>query len=621
MCGIFFSLSTRGFIQPDDETTRLLQSRGPDSFQIHSVHLGDTEVDAQSVENSPSSLYLTYISTVLSLRGDHVQVQPLVDPSSKSVLCWNGEAWKTFNELVNGNDAQHIFQIFLRAFQPDTPLSGSESTTSSSSTKSDQESLKRLSQIISGISGPFSFVFYDGFRSRVFYGRDYLGRRALMSGWDSLGNFKICSVCDGTSSTHFEEVGTNGIHMIDIAPLFQDRTPTLAEHSLKSCVKVETIPWKHDSEVDGQVYHLKSPIPPMNKVLPSENTPPVLSINSPSLQTLERTLRQSIELRVQNIPTPPNYPAEHGAKVAVLFSGGLDCTILARLVHDFLPREESIDLLNVAFENPRVAAAAAKLQSTASLSIYEECPDRKTGRSSHAELQRVCPSRHWRFVAINVPYAETLEHRDRIKRLMRPHNTEMDLSIACALYFASRGQGEVSNPSDDSVTKPYTTSARVLLSGLGADELFAGYSRHGVAFNRDGFPGLIDEIDLDVSRLGKRNLGRDDRVISHCGREARFPFLDEDFMACIVRLPVWEKCGFGTVSRTPTAANEDVLNEEAGDNDDPDHCLDSEKKALRLLAWKLGMQAVAREKKRAIQFGSRTAKMESGRTRGTQVLT
>jgi hypothetical protein len=33
------------------------------------------------------------------------------------------------------------------------------------------------------------------------------------------------------------------------------------------------------------------------------------------------------------------------------------------------------------------------------------------------------------------------------------------------------------------------------------------------------------------------------------------------------------------------------------------------------------MKRVALEKKRAIQFGARTAKMETGKTKGTQILT
>ena len=180
----------------------------------------------------------------------------------------------------------------------------------------------------------------------------------------------------------------------------------------------------------------------------------------------------------------------------------------------------------------------------------------------------------------------------------------MDLSIAYALYFTARGIGTVRIESGDEGI-PYTTPARVLLSGLGADELFGGYTRHATAFNRRGYPGLADELELDFNRLGKRNLGRDDRIISHWGKEVRYPYLDEDLVNWALRLPVWEKCGFGQVN-----TNEDGSRP----------LLEPGKRLLRLLAWKLGLRNAAAEKKRAIQFGARSARMEMHKTKGTQTL-
>lgn len=160
----------------------------------------------------------------------------------------------------------------------------------------------------------------------------------------------------------------------------------------------------------------------------------------------------------------------------------------------------------------------------------------------------------------------------------------MDLSIAYALYFASRGTG-LATTALEPVPTSYTTPARVLLSGLGADELFGGYTRHATAFNRNGFPALLDELELDISRLGKRNLGRDDRVISHWAREARFPYLDETLVRYVLDCPLWEKCGFGL-----------EISPDSGEDID----IESGKKVLRLLAAQLEMQSVAREKKRAV---------------------
>ena len=273
---------------------------------------------------------------------------------------------------------------------------------------------------------------------------------------------------------------------------------------------------------------------------------------------------------------------------------------------NILPPHQTIDLLNVAFENPRIIAAA-KNRTTQESHIapdfeYTLCPDRATGISSYKELEKLRPARRWRFVSINVSYLESQAQTETIVSLMYPHNTEMDLSISLAFFFASKGSGIIT---EGGQKQHYTTPARVLLSGLGADELFGGYSRHARAYERHNLPGLLNELDLDFARLSSRNLGRDDRVVGHWGREVRYPYLDETFVRWALELPIQEKCGFGV---HPNVSPKEHLGLEPG------------KLVLRRLAWKLGLTRAANEKKRAVQFGARTAKMKQSRKRGSDAI-
>lgn len=563
MCGIFFSLNRGSSITPTDQALDALKSRGPDSLQT----LGRVV----SVSGS-QDFHLTFASSVLALRGGHVQEQPLVDPASGSVLCWNGEAWKIDGQTVQGNDSTQVLQLLLNASSSESPQ---------------HQGANAIAAALTKIDGPFAFVFFDARTSTIYYGRDRLGRRSLLlhQSTSTPDQLIISSTAVSPITLSCSEVSTTSIHSL----------------SLSTGRPVHTTPeWQ-------------APLPQINNdILPVEPLS-ALPIRS-SVEQIEQHLKQAVRLRVNDIPDHLHAHLDStSAKVAVLFSGGLDCTLLARLAHDVLPPAEPIDLLNVAFENPRTIAARKDALS----SPYESCPDRITGRSSFQELRNVCPGRLWRFVAINIPYAESLAHQPTIIDLMYPHNTEMDLSIAMALYFAARGQGEAAVASDSSDTQKthYTSTARVLLSGLGADELFAGYARHAAAFMRGGFAALADELELDFVRIGSRNLGRDDRVMSHWSKEVRYPFLDEDFVRHSLGLPVWEKSGFRSGRTIPKHYDESRRARTAAD-------LEPAKLLLRLVMWDQGMQVTASERKRAIQFGAKTAKMKigMGRAKGTDVL-
>jgi asparagine synthetase B (glutamine-hydrolysing) len=94
------------------------------------------------------------------------------------------------------------------------------------------------------------------------------------------------------------------------------------------------------------------------------------------------------------------------------------------------------------------------------------------------------------------------------------------------------------------------------------------------------------QLQLDLGRLPSRNLGRDDRVISSNARETRYPFLDLSFVAFVASVPVFLKMD-------PTMDMNGV----------------GDKLLLREAARSLGLVKAASRRKRAMQFGSRSARM------------
>ena len=588
MCGIYFSLA-RGTaaLKPNDVLTQRLKCRGPDASGVRN-----------SVLCFPGYGWIsTHIEgTVLALRGSGIVSQPITAGSSDFgdndfLLCWNGEVWTIDNQPVNGSDTELVARLMFQMLSM------------CSRSKSGSYDGHHIVEVLARIRGPYSFVVLNTRNHKAYFARDCLGRRSLLFK-TTADAFLLSSVGDGTVG--WTEVETNKLYILDWNPAQigskWDPQPVERENTVVASVRssglsvgvrIIEFPWARD------IFTLEQTLP---------HTPIIpLTLESASVRYLLDALRNSLRLRLTLISPPDSFDRANTSSLAILFSGGLDCTILARLAHELLSLDEPIDLLNVAFQNPRIHGESP---SAGDVTPYESCPDRITARRSLSELQSVCTRRSFRLVAINVPFTETQSHRNVVLSLMQPHDTEMDLSIALALYFAARGIGIV----DDIA---YTTPARVLLSGLGADEIFGGYRRHATAFERGGLEALITELALDVGRLGQRNLGRDDRVIAHWGREARYPYLDEALLQWAATKSVWEKCGFGQgireTRRAGEAADEHV-------HDRTNGWLEPGKLILRLLADKLGMHQVAAEKKRAIQFGARTAKMEKRRTKGTDVV-
>lgn len=535
MCGILLHVSTKEE-GPESlpkwwtEAELLIAERGPDAC--------NTRCD---VIRSADAVRLSLCSSVLALRGDEIIRQPVESASGDLLLMWNGEVFQsTIKDFdLEANDSQQLIDWFERSFETAT---------------SEEERSKCFAQTLAGVEGPYAVALIDKRRGHIYFGRDPIGRRSLLCLKNDYGltlaSAAVETLLKSTTSTPEE---------IDCTKLWR---LTLSTTLIESIDRIAYRPARLRELAEDHAGH----------------------IEIDALNCFSRVLGESVRKRVQLVRPRGD---DKVARIAVLFSGGLDCCTLAALAHQHLADGEVIDLVNVAFENPRVLGATHRTNNQDKERMYD-VPDRLTARHSLEELKIVAPRRKWRLVEVNVTHDTYRAHRAKIEALMAPCSSVMDLSIAAALYFAARGQGDL-----------HHSTARVLISGLGADELLGGYSRHRKAFQHHGMNGLTNELQMDLDRLPTRNLGRDDRIASSAGKEIRYPFLDQAVIDFLADVPIDAKM---QLSKPPGSGD---------------------KLLLRDLARSIGLTATSKLTKRAIQFGARSAKMEmgDGRIKGHEKLT
>jgi len=140
------------------------------------------------------STYITCTSSVLSLRGEEITIQPLSDQGS--IFCWNGEVWSFAGERIEGNDGTHVFNTLCAYLNDSTQLTGS------------------IAQILAKYEGPYAFVYYNAVQQKFYLGRDFLGRRSLLYRYSTSSRLIISSVPDVDND--WLELESDGIYYVDL---------------------------------------------------------------------------------------------------------------------------------------------------------------------------------------------------------------------------------------------------------------------------------------------------------------------------------------------------------------------------------------------------------------------
>jgi len=468
------------------------------------------------------------------MQGSEKRESILKDPLG-NVLLWNGEAYSGLEIDRDLNDGK----VLLHKLQ-------------------ECDKGNDFAMIFSSLRGPWSFIYYDIGDQAIYWGRDFMGRKSLIlreTCGDSLLTITSVAAVENEKSRHFDEV-IPGLYRISLESLIKST-------SLNHC-SPEKIPW-----VDNTIIQLsdfsRQQYPSKNKK--DEHMTCILT-ESVSQNLMEILLKAVTDRCTTAAYSTSRY--QDDPHFMLLFSGGVDSTLLAALLHKSLPGNEPIELCSICFAGG-------------------DSPDRLGALDAYMELKSVYPNRDWKLIAIDSTYDELKEAKDHLLDLLYPSDTMMDFNIGGALWLAARGKGSLIDcPRDGEdiqiLVKEYKSKSRVVFLGHGADELFGGYGRHRTRYKNGGWPSLAEELRLDVRRLWQRNFGRDDRIISDHGKESRTPFVDERVIE------------FALKENLENLVNLD-LPIGIGDKIIVRHCLRS-----------LGLVRASEMHKRALQFGSRLAK-------------
>jgi asparagine synthetase B (glutamine-hydrolysing) len=237
---------------------------------------------------------ITFLSSVLHLRGDFTP-QPIIDQSG-NILIWNGEIFGGIDVPDDQNDGLILSFELSKCNEDDIP------------------------KLMSRIDGPWSFAYWKPETKTLWFGRDRLGRRSLLVSYNNF-RFAISSVAINHPDFDWEEVTTSGIYSINF---------NTSNNNLYSSGTITHYPYS----MYGENVRSKSLVYPENEN-PNWDDLAVLFYDQLYLSIKKRLVRPRKDQRE--------------VRVGVLFSGGIDSSVIAYIIGQLLPPDEPVDLINVAF--------------------------------------------------------------------------------------------------------------------------------------------------------------------------------------------------------------------------------------------------------------------------------
>ena len=200
-----------------------------------------------------------------------------------------------------------------------------------------------------------------------------------------------------------------------------------------------------------------------------------------SVKGLGLVLRESVKKRV-----------ERHDSIGLLFSGGLDSTVLAIIAKDL---GKTPYLYCVGTRKSKDMERARRIAGMIDLPLRTEILRLQNIERNLAKIVYGIETNDFRLVAIGIP-----------------------------VFFASK------LAKDDGID--------TMLSGQGADELFGGYARYLRLLEQEGYDELQNALEQDVMKIAELNIQRDDHASMMNGVEIQLPYLDWSVVRFGLGIPI-----------------------------------------------------------------------------------
>ena len=340
--------------------------------------------------------------------------------------------------------------------------------------------LKSLESVLPQLDGDYSFAIYDKKFNNIALSRDSIGVKPLFYGIDNekgLNGF-------ASEKKALWKAGIADENIYDLSPgsvLYNWKLIDFEDNLINRILSVDFKEKRNQYDDYKDYLDLKDSYEVYKELLMDD-------------------LYSAVLKRVENI-----------TDVGLIFSGGVDSTILALILKEIAQKRNDTNTVKEGIVKP----LNVKLYSVG----VENSQDIKFSKKIAEEL--------------NLPLKTIIIDETTVKESIKPVLTAieddniMKLGVGMTIYLATKAMKE--------------DGIKVALSGQGADELFGGYNRYLKHFEEnsliDAYFSLDEEIYHDIANMYHVNLERDDAVSMANGVELRVPFLDKDIIDLALDIP------------------------------------------------------------------------------------